>query len=142
MRIHPLVVGAVLAGAAPLPAAETSYFPADEVAAAFDRGAVLFNGAGTNYMVHASRRETAGQAEVHTQDTDVMYVLDGSAVLVTGGTVVDGASTGPGEIRGASIEGGETRRLGRGDVVIVPHGTPHWFKEVEGPVRYFVVKVR
>ena len=112
------------------------------VTAAFATGAVLFDGVGTNYMVHASRRETAGQAEVHARDTDVIYVLEGSAVLVTGGDVVAGAATAADEIRGAAIEGGETRRVAKGDVVIVPNGTPHWFKEVQGPVLYYVVKVR
>jgi len=60
---------------------------------------------------------------------------------VTGGKVVDGRSTGPGEIRGASIDGGTARKLGKGDVIIVPKGTPHWFKEVQGTVNYYVVKV-
>jgi len=142
MRSNWMTAGIALATLGSALAAETRYFPADEVAAAFARGAVLFDGAGTNYMVHASRREAPGQAEVHTKETDVIYVLDGSAVLVTGGTVVDGAATAPDEIRGAAIEGGETRRLAKGDVVIVPKGTPHWFKEVPGPVLYYVVKVR
>ena len=61
---------------------------------------------------------------------------------VTGGTVVDGKTTAPDEIRGPRIDGGESRRLGKGDVIIVPNGTPHWFKEVQGPVLYYVVKVR
>ena len=55
---------------------------------------------------------------------------------------VDGKTTAPDEIRGAAIAGGDTRRLAKGDVVIVPNGTPHWFKEVDGPVLYYVVKVR
>jgi quercetin dioxygenase-like cupin family protein len=92
--------------------------------------------------VHASRRDGAGKAEVHTRDTDIIYVLDGSATFVTGGTVVDGQTTAPDEIRGASIASGETRKLAKGDVVIVPNGTPHWFQEVKGPLSYYVVKVR
>jgi uncharacterized protein GlcG (DUF336 family)/mannose-6-phosphate isomerase-like protein (cupin superfamily) len=119
-----------------------SYFPSADVAAAFAKGAVLFNGDGRNYMVHASRREKAGMAEVHEKDADVIYVLDGSATFVTGGTVVDGKTVEPGEIRGASINGGETRKLVKGDVIIVPNNTPHWFKEVSGPLTYYVVKVR
>ena len=103
---------------------------------------MLFDGAGRNYMVHASRRDGAGQAEVHVQDTDIIYVLEGSTTFVTGGTVVEGKTTAPDEIRGTAVKGGETRRLGKGDVIIVPNGTPHWFKEVEGPVLYYVVKVR
>jgi glc operon protein GlcG len=119
-----------------------AYFPAAKVSAAFAKGAVLFDGAGRNYMVHASRRESAGQAEVHVKDADIIYVLEGSTTFVTGGTVVDGKTTAPDEIRGTAVEDGETRRLGKGDVIIVPNGTPHWFKEVEEPVLYYVVKVR
>jgi mannose-6-phosphate isomerase-like protein (cupin superfamily) len=38
------------------------------------------------------------------------------------------------------IQGGETRRVGKGDVVVIPAGTPHWFRDVQGPLTYFVVK--
>jgi glc operon protein GlcG len=120
-----------------------SYFPREQVAAAFAKGAVLVGSeAGRNYMVHASRREKAGIAEVHGLDTDIIYVLEGSATFVTGGSVVDGKTTEPDEIRGASISNGETRRISKGDVIIVPDGTPHWFQEVPGLLTYYVVKVR
>jgi glc operon protein GlcG len=122
--------------------APVEFFPGKDVAAAFAKGSVLLDGTGRNYMVHASRREKAGQAEVHELDTDVIYVLSGSATFVTGGTVVDGKVVEPLEIRGASIEGGETRTITRGDVITVPNGTPHWFKDVKGPLTYYVVKVR
>jgi glc operon protein GlcG len=119
-----------------------SYWDRRVVDAAFAKGAVLFDGAGgRNYMVHASRRDSAGKAEVHDRDTDIIYVLEGSATFVTGGRVVDGQATAPGETRGASIDGGDLRALSKGDVVIVPEGTPHWFQQVRGPFKYFVVKV-
>src|SRR5207247_10683837 len=66
-----------------------SYFPKSDVEAAFAKGAVLLDGTGRNYMVHASRREKPGQVEIHTKDTDVIHVLSGSATFVTGGTPVD-----------------------------------------------------
>ncbi|MDX2030099.1 MAG: cupin domain-containing protein [Blastocatellia bacterium] len=93
-------------------------------------------------MVHASHRDKAGQVEVHEQDADIIYVLDGSATLVTGGEIVGGRTIAPGEIRGAEIRGGETRLISKGDVIVVPAGTPHWFKEVPGPLNYYVVKAR
>jgi glc operon protein GlcG len=135
-----------MAGAAALGASESaavSYWSKDQVDAAFAKGAVLFDGAGDrNYMVHASRRDGPGQVEVHTKDTDIIHVLDGSATFVTGGTMVDGKHTAADEIRGASVTGGTTRTLTKGDVVIVPNGTPHWFRQVRGPFTYYVVKVR
>lgn len=135
------VTGQVVARADGLPT-DVHYFSRDEVRGAFEQGRVLLDGTGRNYMVHASRRERPGQAEVHVLDTDVIYVLDGAATFVTGGTVVGGTTVEPNEIRGESISGGARRRLGRGDVITVPNGTPHWFQEVQGPLTYYVVKVR
>ncbi|MGH2396031.1 MAG: heme-binding protein [Terriglobales bacterium] len=123
-------------------AAAVSYFEKEQVTAAFAKGAVLFDGQGRNYMVHASRREKPGQAEAHTNDADIIYVLEGTATFVTGGTVVDAKNIAADEIRGASIENGETRMLKKGDVIIVPSNTPHWFKETSNPFTYYVVKVR
>ncbi len=123
-------------------AAPVSYFEKEQVAAAFAKGAVLFGGEGRNYMVHASRREKPGQAELHTNDADIIYVLEGTATFVTGGTVVAPKNIAADEIRGASIENGETRMLKKGDVIIVPNNTPHWFKETSNPFTYYVVKVR
>jgi glc operon protein GlcG len=118
------------------------FYPAAEVESAFSKGAVLFDGAGSNYMIHASRREKAGLAEVHEQDADLIRVLDGAATLVTGGKVIGGRSVSSGEIRGASIDNGDTRKLAKGDVIIVPAGVPHQFTEVTNPFLYYVVKVR
>jgi quercetin dioxygenase-like cupin family protein len=79
---------------------------------------------------------------MHVQDADVIYVLDGSATFVTGGALVEPHEIEPGEIRGRGIEGGETRTIAKGDVIIVPARTPHWFKDVKPPILYYVVKVR
>jgi glc operon protein GlcG len=118
-----------------------TYFPHDQVKAAFAKGTVLFDHS-DKYMVHASRRETPGMAEIHTEDADIVYVLDGTATLVTGGTPINAKPTAPGELRGERIDGGEPRQLARGDVIIVPAGVPHWFKEVSNPFLYYVVKAR
>ena len=120
-----------------------SYFPKAEVDEGFSKGAVLFDGSGgRNYMVHSSRREGPGMVEVHTKDTDILYVLKGSATIITGGTMVDGKPIAADEIRGREITGGETRQLVPGDAMIIPNGVPHWFKEVKTPFLYYVVKVR
>jgi glc operon protein GlcG len=135
------VVAALGVGLAiPRAGSNVTYIPADQVKAAFDKGAVLLNDG--KYQVHASRREEPGQVEVHVKDTDVIYMLEGSATFVTGGTMVGGKPTAPDEIRGLNVEGGETRTLTKGDVMVVPNGTPHWFKAVSGPVLYYVVKVQ
>ena len=120
-----------------------NYFSKADVDEAFAKGAVLFDGnGGRNYMVHASRREGPGLVEIHTKDTDILYVLRGSATVVTGGTIVEGKPTAADEIRGREITGGESRQLVPGDAMIIPNGVPHWFREVNGPFLYYVVKVR
>ncbi|HEY7480487.1 MAG TPA: cupin domain-containing protein [Gemmatimonadales bacterium] len=111
-----------------------------EVSAAFAKGKPLIEVG--DYKVHASRRDGPGIAEIHTRDTDIAYVIQGSATLVTGGMAVDLKSTAPEELRGTAITGGETRELVPGDVVVIPNGVPHWFKNVEPPFLYYVVKVR
>ena len=131
-----------LAAVVAFPAAASdpvTYFSGDQTRAAFAAGKPLTET--STYKVHASRREQPGQAEVHDRDTDIIYVLDGTATLVTGGTAVGAATTAPDERRGSSITGGTTRSLAKGDVIVVPHGTAHQFTEVEAPFLYYVVKV-
>jgi len=125
-----------------------TYIESKKVAEAFAKGAVLVGEdermmhANRNYMVHASHREAAGVAEVHELDTDIIYVLKGTATFVTGGTAVDTKTIAPHEIRGTTIKDGETRQIIPGDVIIFPNGVPHWFKEIPSPLDYYVVKVR
>jgi mannose-6-phosphate isomerase-like protein (cupin superfamily) len=120
--------------------ASVRYLGHDEVMAAFAKGKPMIEVG--DYKIHASRREGPGLVEVHTRDTDIAYVLQGAATLVTGGTAVGLKEIGNEEFRGSAIQGGETRQLNPGDVVVIPNGTPHWFKEVKAPFLYYVVKVR
>jgi glc operon protein GlcG len=131
--------GIVESAGTPAPPRSATFIAGKEVAAAFQKGAPLIEV--EDYKVHASRRDAPGMAEVHFRDTDVIYVLDGTATFVTGGSVVEPKTTAADEVRGKAIAGGETRRIGKGDVVVVPRGTPHWFQEVPGPLTYYVVKV-
>ena len=97
---------------------------------------------GSDHNVSISRRDKTGQSEVHDNETDVFYVMEGSATFVTGGTIVDAKTTSPGQVRGTGISGGTTHMLKKGDVIAIPKGTPHWFKEVPSVVVYFVVKAK
>ena len=118
------------------------FFDAKQVSTSFSSGAVLLDGAERHYMVHTSRRDKPGLAEIHALDTDIIYVLQGNATLVTGGTAVDTKQTEPNEMRGSRIDGGITRQLSKGEVIIVPNNTPHWFKDVNGEFLYYTIKVR
>jgi mannose-6-phosphate isomerase-like protein (cupin superfamily) len=138
--IAPALAAALLAGSPKISPKQVTYFDSDRVAAAFVKGMPLIEV--ENYKVHASHREGSGMVEIHERDTDIVYVLEGSATLILGGGIVEGKTTATEEIRGASIRGGETRHIVKGDVIIIPNGVPHWFKEVPGPINYYVVKVR
>lgn len=131
----------VSSSAAPSTTPAVTYFKNSAVAESFAKGAVLYADQGLNYQVHTSRRIAPGQAEIHTTETDVIYVLDGEADFVTGGKAVDAKETAPNELLGTHIEGGDTRKLTKGDVIIVPAGVPHWFKDIRGELHYYVVKV-
>ena len=111
----------------------------DKVAAALAKGGPLVTA--PDLIVQGGHREAAGQVEVHDKQTDVIYVIDGEATFVTGGTMVGGAASGPGQWLGSNISGGQTQHVGKGDVFVVPAGVPHWFKDVPKSISYFVVKV-
>ncbi|HEV2812557.1 MAG TPA: heme-binding protein [Solirubrobacteraceae bacterium] len=123
------VLGAEAAQAA---AAATSngahVFPREAVDAKFDEGGLLLETGG--YKIDAGRRERPGPPELHEREVDVMRVVQGSATVVTGGTIA-----------GDVIDGGTPHSLGEGDVIAIPQGVPHQFTEVSDPFLYFVVKV-
>jgi quercetin dioxygenase-like cupin family protein len=144
MRIWTLIatlsVMAVAVSAADEPSSAVNFIDHDKMAAGFAKGGTqLNNGA---YQILTSHRIETGQVEVHAQYGDIMYVVEGSATVVTGGTVVDGKTTAPGEIRGKSITGGKSNHLVPGDVLVIQAGTPHWFQQVDKLVNYYVVKPR
>ena len=116
-----------------------TYVGHDKVAAALAKGGSLVSGPG--FAVSCSHRDKAGQVEVHDKETDIMYVVDGEATFVTGGTMIGGKVPRPGQWLGTDIQGGESHQLAKGDVIVIPAGTPHWFKAMPGTISYYVVKV-
>ena len=94
-----------------------------------------------NLSVTVANRTAPGMVEVHDKETDTFYVLAGAATIVTGGKMLGGSVTAPGQSRGTDIEGGQSRQLAAGDVMVIPAGVPHWFKDVPKSVSYYVVKV-
>ena len=87
-------------------------------------------------------RDRDGKAELHQQFGDVFVVLQGTATLVTGGTIASPMTTAPGEIRGASIQEGIRKKLQEGDIAHIPAGVPHQvILDSGGTFTYFVVKI-
>ena len=97
---------------------------------------------GVRFEVHADHFTEAEPPEMHLVGTDVVYVIgDGTATFVTGGKIVNPKTVGPNEIRGTSIEGGETHIISKGSVHVVPAGMPHWYKEIHGDYTFIMVKI-
>lgn len=135
-----LIYSQTPAPAQPRTAVSTAIFvDHDKVAAALAKGGSLV--AASDVSVSGSHREKPGQVEVHDKEMDVIYVVDGTATFVTGGKIVGAKNTRPDQWLGTDITGGTTHKLVKGDVIVVPAGMPHWFKEVPGPISYYVVKV-
>jgi mannose-6-phosphate isomerase-like protein (cupin superfamily) len=96
----------------------------------------------------AKARQTAIE---HAQVTEVYHIIEGSGTFVTGGQMVDPTASpadgttvkilvGP-STNGASIRGGQSRKVGPGDVIVIPPGVAHWFSAVESDMNYLVVRV-
>jgi mannose-6-phosphate isomerase-like protein (cupin superfamily) len=115
------------------------YVDHDTAAAALKKGGSFAKG--SDYAASGAHRAKAGQVEVHEKETDIIYITDGEATFVTGGTMVGGKMSKTGQWLGTDIQGGESHHLTKGDVVVVPAGIPHWFKEVPSGVDYLLVKV-
>jgi mannose-6-phosphate isomerase-like protein (cupin superfamily) len=85
------------------------------------------------YGANLEYRAAIGPSAVHKKYAEFFYVVDGSATLVTGGKLVNEKSNGD-NLSGTGIEGGSPRQVAKGDFVIVPEGTPHWFSTINGNI--------
>ena len=93
-----------------------------------------------NHLAMISKRTGDGEAELHTKTVDFFVAQKGAAVLVVGGKILNARTTGAGEVRGPSIEGGERVAMKVGDVMHIPANTPHQLL-VKKEFLYFVMKV-
>ncbi len=120
-------------------APEVTFVGHEKVGAALANGGTLVTA--KDLLVMGAHRSAAGEAEMHEKETDVFYIVEGEATFITGGKMIDGKLIKPGQWRGTGIQGGEVHHLSKGDVIVIPAGIPHWYKEVPHSVTYYVVKV-
>jgi mannose-6-phosphate isomerase-like protein (cupin superfamily) len=88
------------------------------------------------YRVNIVRRGKGAGAIAHPGNTELHYIVEGSATFVSGGTIARPAAQGA----VAEIQGGVSRHVTKGDVVVIPEGSAHWYKDVEGSVTYLEVR--
>jgi mannose-6-phosphate isomerase-like protein (cupin superfamily) len=95
-----------------------------------------------NHSFMVAHREGSGEAELHETQADVFFVQSGQANLIVGGKIPDAKTTQPNEVRGASIQGGEKKKLGPGDMVHIPANVPHQLLVENGSqFTYAIVKI-
>ena len=86
------------------------------------------------YNANLEYRASVANAAVHEKEAEVFYVIDGTATMVTGGKLVNETRTNPDNLSGTGIEGGMSRTVAKGDFIIVPENTPHWFSAISGAI--------
>jgi len=86
------------------------------------------------YSANLEYRAAVGPAAVHEKEAEMFYVIDGGATLVTGGKLVNEKRANAENLNGTAIENGTSRNIAKGDFVIVPENTPHWFSAINGTI--------
>jgi mannose-6-phosphate isomerase-like protein (cupin superfamily) len=84
------------------------------------------------YNASLEYRGSVGAAAIHEKEAEFFYVIDGSATMVTGGKLVGESRTNPENLTGTGIEGGTPRPVAKGDFIVVPENTAHWFSAING----------
>ena len=92
---------------------------------------------GDDYAINMIRRTSPAGAIVHPDASEIHYIVEGAGVLTTGGVVVRQEDSG---VVSSNIEGGYSRRVSVGDLVLIPTDTPHQYTAVEGVVGYLEVR--
>ena len=116
-----------------------TYVPHDKVSATMAKGGSIINDHG---LIVLAQRRDAGEVEVHEKTNHVFIIVEGEAIFVVGGTLVDARQTAPDQRRAPSVQGGQIYHLTKGDVITIPAKTPHWFKEVSTQtIAYYAVNI-
>jgi len=121
-----------------VPTDKASYMSAADLAAAIAKGPTDRPNSTTRifslapYNVNVEKRQPVAQgASAHDATAELFHVLEGSGVMVTGGTIPNATRNGT-NLQGKTIEGGTRQALNKGDWLIVPVGVPHQFVDIKG----------
>jgi mannose-6-phosphate isomerase-like protein (cupin superfamily) len=107
-----------------------------------------------NIGLATMKRTYTGKPEsaiVHSEVTEIYYVTEGSGTLLVGGAVTNPEELPPSNrvvkelagptTMGGTVRGGETRKIGKGDFVVIPAGVQHSFSSIDGSIEYLMVRV-
>jgi mannose-6-phosphate isomerase-like protein (cupin superfamily) len=127
---------------APAPGSPATFKSAEALAAALKIAKATEGGMTTSnvsttdqYSINiVHRAKPAGPAQ-HAGNTELHYIIEGSGTVITGGTLVRGATAGS-----ATITNGVTQRVSKGDVLIVPANSPHWYSQIDSEITYLEVR--
>ena len=86
------------------------------------------------YNANLEYRASVAPGAVHEREAEIFYVIDGSATMVTGGKLVNQTRPNPDNLSGTGIEGGVSQAVAKGDFIVVPENTPHWFSAINGSI--------
>jgi len=98
------------------------------------------------YGVFRPKSQPGDAIRHDTSVTEIYYMLEGAGTLVTGGKLVDERSTGNSpntgkpNFGGSRIDGGVSRRVVPGDIIIIPGRVPHWWSNLESDIRYVIYR--
>ena len=114
------------------------YVSHDKTAAAFVKGARIIE---DDALIVIANRGMQRGSEMHDQTNHVFIIVDGEAEFITGGRMTDPKVISAGQTRGSGIEGGTVHHLSKGDIITIPAGTPHQWKDTSktGSICYYAV---
>lgn len=147
-----LVMDGSVALNAQSPAPKATIMTAAEIAATLAKaGDAAQTMTGTDATISPGvvvRRRSAGGAPqyaiIHPLSIEIYQIIEGSGTLTTGGTLSPPPTTPqqPDVVRSTSLVGGESRKVAKGDVVVMQPGTPHWFNQIDGSITYLEARVQ
>jgi mannose-6-phosphate isomerase-like protein (cupin superfamily) len=134
------IVGVVVTVAAAGVPMKVHYVGHDQVSSTMVKGGQIID---DNGMVVLANRAAQRGAEMHDKTNHLFIIVDGEGTFVTGGKLINPKVISAGQTRADGIEGGETHRLTKGDVITIPANTPHWWKDTSktGSVGYYAVNI-
>ena len=97
---------------------------------------------GRTWTIHSNSRGKSDEGELHSHEdwTGVVVIMSGAATFITPGSSLTAQGSSETPEGGRLVGGGESHRVSKGDVVIIPPGAPHMYKNIEEPFRYLVVQ--